>query len=68
MKTTAQVVADSQVANCFRFGYQQVIHITSTMQTLKKYLTSEGKKHHNFNRPQLKNHPKSVHPEGQAHQ
>jgi len=35
-KDNSTVAADSQVANCFRFGYQQVIHIASTAQTHKK--------------------------------
>jgi hypothetical protein len=34
-KDNSAVTADSQVANCFRLGYQQVIHITSTAQTLE---------------------------------
>jgi len=34
-KDNSTVAADSQVANCFRLGYQQVIHITSTVQTLE---------------------------------
>jgi hypothetical protein len=50
-KDNSTVAADSQVANCFRLGYQQVIHITSTAQTLEKYLTSEGTEASHFNRP-----------------
>jgi len=33
---SSTVAADSQVANCFRLSYQQVIHIASTAQTLDK--------------------------------
>src|ERR1700742_4064561 len=44
MKTTAQSRRIPKWLTASRLGYQQVIHITSTVQTPEKYLTSEGKK------------------------
>ena len=38
-KMSTAVVVDSQVVNCNRFSYQQVIHILLSLQALKRYLT-----------------------------
>jgi len=37
------VIVDSQVVNCNRFSYQQVIHILHSSQASFRYLTYKGK-------------------------
>jgi hypothetical protein len=38
-KLLTAVVVDSQVVNCNRFSYQQVIHILRSLQAPERYLT-----------------------------
>ena len=60
-KLLTAVVADSQVVNCNRFSYQQVIHILRALQASKKILDLKrlGKQAIHFPIAWL-NHPKSV--------
>jgi len=55
------VIVDSQVVNCNRFSYQQVIHILRSLQAPERYLTSKARKQVVYFPIAWLSYPKSVH-------
>jgi len=60
-KLLTAVIVDSQVVNCNRFSYQQVIHILRSLQAPERYLTLKARKQVVYFPIAWLSYPKSVH-------